>query len=295
VKSNCVKIRITAPQAALVVVALLLFLASGQAQNSQIDQQPSAAKQRAVDPNLPTIFVVGDSTANNNANGARGWGDPFIDYFDAEKVNVVNRARGGRSSRTFITEGLWDKVLSEMKRGDFVLIQFGHNDAGATNDASRARGSLPGTGEETQEINNVLTKKHEVVHTYGWYMRKMIADTKAKGAMPIVMSLTVRNIWKDGRVERGSGKFGLWAAEIAKSQNVTFIDLTTLIANKYEELGEEKVKELFATDHTHTSPAGAELNASLVVEGLKILRSKPLNRYLSEKGKAVKAERQKRS
>jgi len=280
--------------AALIYLTLSISLGLVQTLNAR-DRETRPAEQRPINSNLPTLFVVGDSTANNNANGAQGWGDPFISYFDAKKINVLNRARGGRSSRTFITEGLWDKVLSEMKRGDFVLIQFGHNDAGATNDASRARGSLPGTGEETQEIDNVLTKKHEVVHTYGWYMRKMIADTKAKGAMPIVMSLTVRNIWKDGRVERGSGKFGLWAAEIAKSQKVTFIDLTTLIANKYEELGEEKVKELFATDHTHTSPAGAELNASLVVEGLKILRSKPLNRYLSEKGKAVKAERQKRS
>ena len=291
-KSNCVKIRITAQQAALVLVALLLFPGSGQAQNAQIDQQSRASKQRAAAPNLPRLFVVGDSTANNNANGARGWGDPFVDYFDAEKINVLNRARGGRSSRTFITEGLWDKVLSEMKRGDFVLIQFGHNDAGAINDATRARGSLPGIGEETQEIDNLLTKKHEVVHTYGWYMRKMIADTKAKGATPIVLSLTVRNIWKEGHVERGPGKFGQWAAEVAKFEHVTFIDVTTLIAGRYEELGEEKVKELFATDHTHTSPSGAELNASLVVAGLKMLKDKPLDRYLSAKGKAVEGARQ---
>src|SRR5438309_4898073 len=112
-----------------------------------------------------------------------------------------------------MTEGLCDKVLSEMKRGDFVLIQFGHNDAGAINDTTRARGSLPGLGEETQEIDNLLTKKHEVVHTYGWYMRQIIADTKAKGATPIVFSLTVRNIGKDGQVERGPGRFGEWAAE----------------------------------------------------------------------------------
>jgi len=112
--------------------------------------------------------------------------------------------------------------------------------------------------------------------------------------MPMVMSLTVRNIWKDVHVERGPGKFGQWAGEVARSQHVTFIDVTKLIADKYEELGVEKVKELFATDHTHTSPAGAELNASLVVAGLKLLRSKPLNRYLSAKGKAVKPERQKR-
>jgi lysophospholipase L1-like esterase len=230
-------------------------------------------------PKLPTLFVVGDSTANNNANGGRGWGDPFIEFFDASKINVLNRARGGRSSRTFITEGLWDKVLAEMKPGDFVLIQFGHNDGGPVNDASRARGSLPGLGEETQEIDNQVTKQHEVVRTYGWYMRKMIADAKAKGVTPIVLSLTVRNIWKEGKVERGSGHYGEWASEIAKSQHVLFIDVTKIIAGWYEKLGEEKVKELFGPDHTHTSPAGAELNASLIVEGIKAIKS-PLKSFL---------------
>ena len=249
------------------------------------------ANSQTPNPKLVTIFVVGDSTANNHADGGLGWGDPFITYFDPAKVNVLNRARAGRSSRTFITEGLWDNVLSEMKRGDFVLIQFGHNDAGKINDETRARGSLPGTGEETQEIDNLLTKKHEVVQTYGWYMRKMIADTKAKGAVPVVFSLTVRNIWKEGHVERGSGRFGQWASEIAQSQNVQFIDLTTIIADRYEDLGQEKVQALFGPDHTHTSPAGAELNAELVVAGLKTLAHNPLERYFSAKGKAVKPQR----
>jgi len=238
---------------------------------------------QSINPKLPTIFVVGDSTANNNANGGLGWGDPFIDLFDTTKVNVLNRARAGRSSRTFITQGLWDNVLSEMKRGDLVLIQFGHNDAGAINDASRARGSLGGTGEETQEIDNLLTKEHEVVHTYGWYLRKMIADTKAKGAIPIILNLTVRNIWKDGRVERGSGKFGQWANEVAASQHVMFVDVTKLIADKYEQLGEARVKELFATDHTHTNPAGAELNASLILTGLEAIKGKQLDRLLNHR------------
>jgi lysophospholipase L1-like esterase len=262
-------------------------LIEGGTQAQDQNPQTISTEQRAVNPKLPTIFVVGDSTANNHANGGLGWGDPFIAYFDSNKVNVLNRARGGRSSRTFITEGLWDKVLAEMKRGDYVLIQFGHNDAGTINDATRARGSLPGVGEETQEIDNQLTKKHETVHTYGWYMRKMIADTKARGALPIVLSLTVRNIWKDGRVERGPGKYGEWSAEIAKAEGVRFIDLTKLIANRYEQLGEEKVKTLFGPDHTHTSPAGAEVNASLVVIGLQTLKGKPVNKYLSAKGKQL--------
>ena len=97
----------------------------------------------------PTIWVVGDSTASN-AN-RRGWGDPFADYFDPSKAHTSNRARAGRSSRTFITEGLWEKARAELKPGDYVLIQFGHNDGGPP-DRDRARGSLAGTGEESREV-----------------------------------------------------------------------------------------------------------------------------------------------
>jgi lysophospholipase L1-like esterase len=279
--------RMRTPTLIAVICCIASAMVAGGTQAQDQNSATTSPAQRAVNPKLPTIFVVGDSTANNHANGGLGWGDPFIAYFDANKVNVLNRARGGRSSRTFITEGLWDKVLAEMRRGDYVLLQFGHNDAGAINDATRARGSLPGIGEETQEIDNQLTKQHEIVHTFGWYMRKMIAETKARGATPILLSLTVRNIWKDGRVERGPGKYGEWSAEIARAQGVRFIDLTKLIADRYEQLGEEKVKPLFGPDHTHTSPAGAELNASLVVVGLKTLKGKPLNKYLSVMGKQL--------
>ena len=281
----------TSRWASLLIAFIVLcpFPVTTPAQDAQPTATPQGGVRHPANPDLPTLFVVGDSTANNNAEGAQGWGDPFAAYFDAKKINVLNRARAGRSSRTFLTEGLWDKVLADMKPGDFVLIQFGHNDAGAINDASRARGSLPGLGEETQEIDNLLTHKHEVVHTYGWYMRRFIADAKAKGAKPIVLSLTVRNIWKDGHVERGPGQYGRWAAEIARSQNVPFVDLTSIVADRYEKLGQEKVKEFFGPDHTHTSPAGAELNASLVVAGLKALRKNPLASYFSAKGKAVAA------
>src|SRR6185369_14755803 len=137
----------------IVIVAFSLIILLATSSLSQT-VAPSQTSVEQINPRLPTIFVVGDSTANNHANGGLGWGDPFINYFDATKVNVLNRARGGRSSRTFITEGLWDKVLGEMKKRDFVLIQFGHNDAGAINDPSRARGSLPGIGDERQEIDN---------------------------------------------------------------------------------------------------------------------------------------------
>ena len=266
-------------------IALYLSHAVALAQNAGTATPPPA--QRRAGLGLPTLFVVGDSTANNNAKGAMGWGDPFVGFFDATKINVLNRARAGRSSRTFLTEGLWDKVLQEMKAGDYVLIQFGHNDGGPL-DTGRARGSLPGLGEETREVT-IPDGRKEVVHTYGWYLCKFIADTKVKGATPIVLSLTVRNIWKDGKVERGSGNFRQWAAEVARSQGVAFLDLTAIVADKYEEMGQEKVQALFAGDHTHTGPAGAELNAASVIAGLKGLKQCALCKYFSAKANAVAA------
>ncbi|WP_438483392.1 rhamnogalacturonan acetylesterase [Oleiharenicola lentus] len=258
-----------------------------------------AATARVLNPALPTIFIASDSTAaKNNGNPTQGWGEPFAEYFDAAKVNVANHARGGRSSRTFITEGLWDKLLADVKTGDFVLIQFGHNDASPVNeDASvprekmRSRGSLPGLGEETRDIVNVITNKPETIHTFGWYIRKMIADVKARGATPLIVSLTVRNNWKASRVERGSGNYRQWDREIAEASGLTFIDLTRIIADQYHELGVEKVKALFGTDHTHTNTAGADFNAAAVVAGLKGIRKGPFEALLSSKGVAVEADK----
>lgn len=257
-----------------------------------------AAEYRAIDPALPTLFIAGDSTAAKGSEDSMGWGVPFPDYFDPAKLNVVNLARGGRSSRTFITEGLWDQLIAQVKPGDFVLIQFGHNDGSPVNeDASvprekwRSRGSLPGLGEESQAIDNVITKQHEVVYTFGWYIRKMIADVQAKGARPILLSLTVRHLWKDGKVERGSGRYREWIRESARAAGIPFVDLTGLIADEYQRRGEAAVKELFPRDYVHTGAAGADLNAAFVVAGLKGLRPAPFKDVFSAKGAAVEPDR----
>jgi lysophospholipase L1-like esterase len=236
------------------------------------------------DPRLPTLFLIGDSTVRNGrgdgANGQWGWGEPLVDRFDTDKVNVVNRAVGGLSSRTFLTQGHWERTLALMKAGDVVLMQFGHNDNGPLDDPARARGTLKGTGEETTEVDNPITKQHETVHTYGWYLRKFIADARAKGATPVVCSLIPRKIWKDGKIVRSSDSYGKWAAVVAAEEHVAFIDLNEIIARKYDALGPEKVEPLFGDEHTHTSRAGAEINADSVVEGLKALKNDPVAAYL---------------
>ncbi len=242
-------------------------------------------------PALPTLFLIGDSTVRNGrgdgSNGQWGWGEPFVDYFDAARINVVNRAVGGLSSRTYLTQGDWDRVMTMLKPGDFVVMQFGHNDGGSLDDPARARGTLKGSGDETREIYNPMTKQPEVVHTYGWYIRKYIRETRARGATPIVCSLVPRKIWKDGRIARASDSYGGWAAEAAAAEHAAFVDLNEIIARRYDALGQEKVEPLFADEHTHTTRAGAELNAECVVSGLKSIPGDPLAPYFSEKGKAV--------
>ncbi|MDP9172154.1 MAG: rhamnogalacturonan acetylesterase [Acidobacteriota bacterium] len=240
-------------------------------------QQPAP-----LNPSLPTIFVAGDSTASNTDH--RGWGDPFIDYFDPAKVNVLNRARAGRSARTFLNEGLWDQILADMKAGDYVLIQFGHND-GSAPDKAPFRGDLHGIGEESQEVTGQAGKT-ETVYTFGWYLRKFINDAKAKGAHLVVLSLTVRNIWQDGKVERGSGQFSRWSQDVAQAEKVPFVDVMNAIADVYDGMGADKVKSLFPIDHTHTSQEGAQLVASIIVGTLKGSRV-PFANYLSAKGAAI--------
>jgi len=237
------------------------------------------------------LFLIGDSTVKNGTKGQQGWGGPFAALFDASRIRVENRARGGRSSRTFLTEGLWDQVLAEVHSGDFVLIQFGHNDGGSLTDG-RARASLKGNSGETREVPGREAGTTEVVHTYGWYLRKYAAAAKAKGATPvivspvprnIIVSPVPRNIWRDDRtVARASNDYSKWAAEAARQAGTLFLDLNELVSKKYEEVGREKVaSQFFGADHTHTTPAGARVTAEVVAEGLKGLNDSGLDRALA--------------
>ncbi len=285
----------------LVPLFAALFALSAHAQTAPAEKAPDLAANPApvrgmINPALPSIFVAGDSTAaKGKGETQQGWAVPFADYFDSAKANVLNRARGGASTRTFIALGLWDQILADLKKDDVVLIQFGHNDGSPVNEAEsvpvsarRSRGTIPGLGEETQEIDNIITKKHETIHTFGWYMRKMIADVQAKGAKPIVISLTARNIWSaDGRIERGSGRYSQWSYDIAKAAHVPFIDLTTMMADKFDAMGAEKTKALYPQDHTHFNAVGADLHAAAVVAGLKTVQPNPISKLLSAQGEAL--------
>jgi len=277
------------PLLAFAVAGLAAALSAQTPATPAPDLTKNPAPTRApLNPALPTLFIAGDSTAaRGRGERQQGWAEPFAHYFDLAKINVANRARGGRSSRTFITEGVWDQLLADLKPGDFVLIQFGHNDASPVNEdasvppaARRARGSIPGVGDETQAVDNIITKKHEVVHTFGWYLRKMIADTKAKGATPIVLSLTIRNIWKDGKLEPTS-RHSQWSAETAAATSTAFFDLSTAVAAQFEKLGAEKTAALYPQDHTHFGAAGAEVRVVTRVTRRGTLPGNPLAAFVT--------------
>lgn len=242
-------------------------------------------------PHLPSLFIIGDSTVRNGngtgTGGQWGWGDWLAPYIRTNEINVVNDALGGMSSRTFYLYR-WPAVKSMMKSGDFLIMQFGHNDASPINDTQRARGTIKGVGEETQEIDNLLTHRHEVVHTFGWYEKQMIDEARAKGATPMVCSLIPRNNWRNGQVARNRQDYAGWAGEVARAENVPFLDINEIIARRYDQLGEKKVKPLFIVGAgPHTSLAGAKLNAECVVAALKGLGVNPLAAYLSPEAATV--------
>jgi len=230
----------------------------------------------------PTIYLIGDSTVRNNNKEQWGWGTLLPDFFDTTKINISNQAMAGRSTRTFIKEGRWNNVLSALKKGDYVMMQFGHNE-GSRPDTTRGgyRGVLKGTGEDTVQLT-WSNGSIETVHTYGWYIRKFVKDAKEKGATPIVLSMIPRNEFREGKVLRADKDFGKWAKEVADAEGVQFIDLNAITADKYDAWGPDKVKSYFPGDHTHTNQQGAGVNAASVVDGIKANTKNPLNKYLAK-------------
>ncbi|MDE1163129.1 MAG: GDSL-type esterase/lipase family protein [Acidobacteriaceae bacterium] len=176
-----------------------------------------------------------------------------------------------------------------MRTGDVVLIQFGHNDSGPLDDAARARGSMPGVGDETREIENPVMKRHETVHTFGWYLTQYVREIKARGATPVLCSMIPRKIWVDGKVQRTTDTYRGWTRTIAEREHVPFLDLNEIIAEKYDALGSAAVEPLFGDEHTHTTAAGAILNAQAVVAGLKAMPNDPVAKDFSAQGDSIRA------
>ena len=249
----------------------------------------------------PQVFFTGDSTVKNadkEDDGMWGWASQAYTVFDTTKVVLCNAARAGRSTRSFIREGLWDKVYNSLQPGDFVTIQFGHNDICPITD-QKARGVIPGTAD-TLHVYHMDNDTYEVVYSFGWYLKKMIDDVREKGATPILVSLTPRNEWPGGKIERRDGSYGKWYREVVEQTEVDFIDMHNISADfldkkfavkrlspdKEKAKGEvEAIKEkagvYFKKDHTHASKLGAQMNAQSFAKGLRDARHE-LAKYLKK-------------
>src|SRR5574344_123611 len=246
------------------------------------------------------VFITGDSTVKNadkDKDGMWGWGSQANTVFDARKITAVNVAKAGRSTRSYLREGRWEQVYNSLRPGDFVLLEFGHNDICPIAD-KKERGVLPGTTDTCHVYKMENDGRNELVYSFGWYLKKFIQDVREKGATPILVSLTPRNEWPAGKIERRNDSYGKWYREVVDATGVEFVDLHNIsgdfldkkFASKKEGATKEeqqaitenckaKAAKYFNHDHTHTSLIGAQMNAQSVAKGLKQIHS-PLADYL---------------
>lgn len=233
------------------------------------------------------IYLVGDSTMAdyskyegedymNKRYPVMGWGQVFQELFDeksiaslghliqTDSVFVDDRARGGRSTRTFFEEGRWSAVYRELQPGDLVLMQFGHNDAAKEK-----------------------TERYVAIEGYKEYIRLFVTQTREKGGIPIVLTPVNRNYpWKDGKLENVHGEYYTAAVEVAAELDVQLIDLTQRSMDAFTAKGQDYVTAHYfmnfepgvypnypegSKDNTHFLPEGAKAVAELVLEGMKEL------------------------
>ncbi len=267
--------------------ALGALPASSQDDRPVVDEK-TVSKENSSANQLPTLWIAGDSTVRSNAP-LRGWGQDLGNFFDPKKINVVNRAIGGRSSRTFYSEGRWKEILDVLKPGDFIIIQFGHNDVGPLDERGKFRGSIKGIGDETQKITKPDGTTEEV-HSYGWYLREMTRTARGKKAKVILCSpIPHKKFDRDGKFVPDWLEFRGYIEAVAKAERAVFLDLAESIGRAYGKLDQPTVEGFFADKGTHTNAAGSLFNAKAVIAGLRKIPTAPLDSYLSEAGQEISA------
>lgn len=225
------------------------------------------------------VYLIGDSTMSikeTKAYPETGWGMPFVYFFD-ESVTVDNRAKNGRSTRTFIEEGLWQPVADNLKEGDYVFIQFGHNDE--------------------VETKKSYTSKEQ----YTANLIRFITETRGKKATPVLLTPAARRKFDaSGKIEGTHNEYSALVREVAQKYKVPFIDLDVKSQQLLQEFGAENSKHLFMQlapgehpnypegkdDNTHFSELGARKVAQLVLASIKDLKLELADRIVKRDVKA---------
>jgi DNA sulfur modification protein DndE len=213
------------------------------------------------------VYLIGDSTmANKPPDRApeTGWGQVFPEFFK-DSVIIENHAQNGRSTKSFIGEGRWQKVFEKLEPGDFVFIQFGHNDSKITD-----------------------TNRYAEAHTlFRQNLLKMINETKSKGAIPILLTpVNRRKFDKDSNFVDQHGDYPVVVREIAKEENIIMIDIHKTSMDLFKKLGPDETKKIFLMkdrngkeDNTHFNRYGAKVIAGMVASALKDMDI-PLSKHI---------------
>lgn len=224
-----------------------------------------------------TIFIAGDSTAqtyDEKKHGLiKGWGQ-MLSLYMSDDVKIENRAIGGRSTKSFINEGRWDKLIADVKEGDFVFIQFGHNDA------------------------SKKEERHTSYEDYEKNLVKFIEDVREKEATPVLLtSIVMRTFVKGHLVDDRLKGYPVIMRQVAKEYNVPLIDINfitrdfiTMLGDKasipyyrWVEPGEDPFLPEGKKDDTHMMEKGAKQVGLFVAEGIKELNIKGLSEYVNIK------------
>ncbi|MGC5745641.1 rhamnogalacturonan acetylesterase [Chryseobacterium sp. NFX27] len=262
---------------------VVLLLSACQSQNNA---QKATAKHNK---KVTHIYLIGDSTMADYTGNYEpgkdymkvrypitGWGQVFQPFFvkdslaslkpaiTTDSVAIIDRAHGGRSTRTFFQEGRWRYVYEHLRPNDYVFMQFGHND---------------GSEKHTERYVNI--------EGYKEFLRLFVTQTRQKGGNPIILTPVARNYpWKDGKLENIHGEYWQAPIDIAKEMNVPYIDLNKLSMDYFTKKGQdfttnhyfmnlpENMYEAYPKgqkDNTHFQPEGAKVVASIVYQEFKKL------------------------
>jgi len=210
-----------------------------------------------------TIFMAGDSTMSikdSKAYPETGWGMPFAHFWDST-VTIVNKAKNGRSTKTFISEGLWQSIIENVKKGDYVFIQFGHND-------------------EAKEKKERYTSPEE----YTVNLERFITEVRSKSAIPVLFTPVSRRRFDSlGNAAETHAVYSPLVRSIAKKHDALLVDLDEQSRQLYQSMGAENSKLLFLqlkpgdhpnypdgkNDNTHFNELGARLIAQIVLQEIR--------------------------
>ncbi|KAJ7786483.1 rhamnogalacturonan acetylesterase [Mycena metata] len=230
-----------------------------------------------------TVYLAGDSTMalGGGGSGTQGWGVPLPQFLT---IPVVNEAVGGESARSYSDQGLFTKLISSVKAGDFVIIEFGHND-GTSGAVDNGQQDAVGDGYNITSVVTAANGSSILIHSFAFYVENAVNAIKAKGGIVISSSQTPDNIWT-GNAIAPCGRFCTYAQSVGVDTSIVFVDHFSYVAQAYDNLGQTTTTTFYPIDHLHTNAAGALVVAEAFVRGL-LCGTSSLKNFVNAAGKAV--------